>query len=403
MYKCIDETGPNETPADTKKCQDGVLKLYQETKGIEKKEEKKGGAPSPAPAPAKAKMFLQLAARDDEDSADETSDVDEDFASEMTEGEEDDTEQSDEEESSDDESASSEEEEASEEEESSEEAEGTDEVSMEEEEAEASEDEDQDEADGTDEDVMDDEDETSSDDTAGEDEEESFVQTSNTIADGDLAAGDAASDDAGVAAVDAATDAASDDAGVAATEASTDAASDVATDAAGVAASDAASDDAADAAPAVGDITNDETESLIQVGSSWKPEADSHIKLYEHPQGSTLVMPCPVTSFGNPEACTAYFEGKADADKCSQITCPKALGVTMKLTCGGGCCPTCWAPDHVIAVDRHTSIDDAAVVDPAPQAPGTCGGVKCFKLTCAAGFSEGHVNGDCCYSCIQGR
>merc|ERR1712129_17987 len=41
MYKCIDETGPNETPADTKKCQDGVLKKYQETKGVEKKEEKK--------------------------------------------------------------------------------------------------------------------------------------------------------------------------------------------------------------------------------------------------------------------------------------------------------------------------------------------------------------------------
>merc|ERR1719217_1587490 len=32
-YQCIDETGPNETPEDTKKCMDKILKHYQETKG----------------------------------------------------------------------------------------------------------------------------------------------------------------------------------------------------------------------------------------------------------------------------------------------------------------------------------------------------------------------------------
>merc|ERR1712028_858 len=37
MYKCIDETGPNETPKDTKACSEKALKLYEETKGIEKK------------------------------------------------------------------------------------------------------------------------------------------------------------------------------------------------------------------------------------------------------------------------------------------------------------------------------------------------------------------------------
>merc|ERR1740130_1069722 len=41
MYRCIDETGPNETPEDTKKCQDAVLKVYEETKGIEVKAENK--------------------------------------------------------------------------------------------------------------------------------------------------------------------------------------------------------------------------------------------------------------------------------------------------------------------------------------------------------------------------
>mmetsp|Transcript_35861 Transcript_35861/g.57119 ORF Transcript_35861/g.57119 Transcript_35861/m.57119 type:complete len:172 (+) Transcript_35861:59-574(+) len=142
----------------------------------------------------------------------------------------------------------------------------------------------------------------------------------------------------------------------------------------------------------------------------WKPEPCDELeagvpctKLYEHPQGSEFVTPCPVEEMANAEGCSAYFGDKVDAEKCPQISCPKALGVTMKLVCGGGCCPTCWAPDHVIKLDRHTSISDAAVVDPAPGAPTTCGGVKCFKLSCAPGYTSGFVNGDCCYSCVPGR
>jgi len=132
----------------------------------------------------------------------------------------------------------------------------------------------------------------------------------------------------------------------------------------------------------------------------WKPEPESGVKLYEHPQGSTFVTPCPVESMTAPDSCAAYFGDKPDADHCPQITCPKALGVTMKLTCSGGCCPTCWAPDHVIAMDRHTAEDTGLTVDPAPGAPPTCKGVKCFKPTCGAGFQEGFVQGDCCYSCV---
>merc|ERR1719262_1152823 len=96
---------------------------------------------------------------------------------------------------------------------------------------------------------------------------------------------------------------------------------------------------------------------------AWKPEACSELpegvpcrNLYEHPAGSEFVGPCPAVSYTHPDGCAAQFNGKADADKCPQISCPKALGVTMKLICGGGCCPTCWAPDHVVAMDRHTSI-----------------------------------------------
>lgn len=148
---------------------------------------------------------------------------------------------------------------------------------------------------------------------------------------------------------------------------------------------------------------DDSGESFIQEKSSWKPEHGSGVDLYEHPQGSTVITSCPVSSQTNTESCGAYFSGKADGQQCPQITCPKALGVTMKLTCSGGCCPTCWAPDHVIAVDRHTSIDDASVVDAAPQAASSCGGVKCFKLMCGPGYTEGFVNGACCYSCVPGR
>merc|ERR1719507_2761708 len=93
-----------------------------------------------------------------------------------------------------------------------------------------------------------------------------------------------------------------------------------------------------------------------------------------------------------PEACSELAAG---------VPCRKALGKTMKLVCSGQCCPVCWAPDHVIGMDRHTALSGyESVVPAAPQAPTTCGGVKCFKLLCAEGFTEGHVSGSCCNSCI---
>merc|ERR1719429_415660 len=107
--------------------------------------------------------------------------------------------------------------------------------------------------------------------------------------------------------------------------------------------------------------------------------------LYEHPQGSTFVGPCPVESMANADGCAAQFKGKADAEQCPQLACSKALGVTFKLVCGGGCCPTCWAPDHVVAMDRHTALENPEVVDPAPQAPPTCKGARCFKTVCGTG------------------
>merc|ERR1719389_1008940 len=83
-YKCIDETGPNEKPEDTEKCQADVLKLYEETKGVEKKEEKKGnatkaeGKKEEKKAEKKAKMFLQVDDDEDDDVADATEAMNED-------------------------------------------------------------------------------------------------------------------------------------------------------------------------------------------------------------------------------------------------------------------------------------------------------------------------------------
>merc|ERR1719506_531905 len=140
----------------------------------------------------------------------------------------------------------------------------------------------------------------------------------------------------------------------------------------------------------------------------WKPEPDSGKALYEGPTGTmdpNYVAPCPVETFTSPDGCQALFSNKTDAEKCPSIQqdCPYAEGVKFKLVCGGGCCPQCWVPDHVLAMDRHTTIKSPYVVSAAPQAPTTCGGVKCFKPVCAAGLSPGHVQGDCCYSCTPTR
>eukprot|EP00413_Alexandrium_margalefii_P026234 CAMPEP_0204574054 /NCGR_PEP_ID=MMETSP0661-20131031/40380_1 /ASSEMBLY_ACC=CAM_ASM_000606 /TAXON_ID=109239 /ORGANISM="Alexandrium margalefi, Strain AMGDE01CS-322" /LENGTH=170 /DNA_ID=CAMNT_0051582541 /DNA_START=57 /DNA_END=572 /DNA_ORIENTATION=+ len=147
-----------------------------------------------------------------------------------------------------------------------------------------------------------------------------------------------------------------------------------------------------------------------RAADGWTPTPCSELepgmpcrKLYEHPAGSTFVGACPVESMTRPDACAAQFEGKADADKCPQLSCSKALGVTFKLVCGGGCCPTCWAPDHVLAVDRHTALENPDTVPAAPQAPPQCAGVSCFEPVCAEGYSKGFVQGNCCYSCVAGR
>jgi len=400
-YRCIDETGPGETPKDTKKCQDGVLKLYQETKGLKKEEKKKEAKKdgkkgkkegkkvekkADKKEKKKASSLLQVVRDDDNSDADESSEE----SDESSEGNSDSSEDSEESEESSDDTMDIGEQENNDDEEdkANQEAAAVEDSPME---------------DSATDDAN--EDESASDDAA----DESLAQVSRSTDDDDSSE-DGSDDSASADESDEDSEEESDDdlRDQAMTEAANAAPADE---------EDQSVDSTADLKKLMDSkfgekIPNaiEEVPSLIELKSSWKPEPCGELEpgvpcthLYEHPQGSTVVMPCPVEQQANPEACGALFGNKADGEQCSQITCPKALGVTMKLICGGGCCPSCWAPDHVIKLDRHTSVDDAAVVDPAPQAPGTCGGVKCFKTACAAGFTEGFVNGDCCYSCVQGR
>lgn len=144
--------------------------------------------------------------------------------------------------------------------------------------------------------------------------------------------------------------------------------------------------------------------------TKWRPQPCDKLpdgvpctELYKHPYGSTEVMPCPIEGVTSPDGCGALFAGKADGEQCPQISCPKALGVTMKLVCAGGCCPTCWAPDHVVGLDRHTRLENPVLEPIAPMAPPSCAGASCFKPICSDGYSKGFVQGQCCYSCVPAR
>merc|ERR1719387_1970364 len=84
---------------------------------------------------------------------------------------------------------------------------------------------------------------------------------------------------------------------------------------------------------------------------------------------------------------------------CADIECLAPLEIRRL---DDQCCPICWAPDHVITLDRHTAMKGASpyAVPPHVAAPTTCGGVKCFKPVCGSGYKPGHVSGDCCTSCV---
>merc|ERR1719263_2766458 len=88
--------------------------------------------------------------------------------------------------------------------------------------------------------------------------------------------------------------------------------------------------------------------------------------------------------------------------KCADIDCQSPFELRRA---PGQCCPTCFASDEDVALDRHTAMKGPSpyAVDPHPAAPSSCGGVKCFRPVCYSGTRPGHVQGRCCESCVPGR
>eukprot|EP00929_Paragymnodinium_shiwhaense_P014170 TRINITY_DN122053_c0_g1_i1.p2 TRINITY_DN122053_c0_g1~~TRINITY_DN122053_c0_g1_i1.p2 ORF type:complete len:131 (+),score=19.98 TRINITY_DN122053_c0_g1_i1:92-484(+) len=83
---------------------------------------------------------------------------------------------------------------------------------------------------------------------------------------------------------------------------------------------------------------------------------------------------------------------------CADIECLSPLELRRQ---EGQCCPVCWAPDHVVGLDRHESTGDLGFrKEVHPAAPTTCSGAKCFTPACPTGQQVGHVSGRCCASCV---
>ena len=99
-----------------------------------------------------------------------------------------------------------------------------------------------------------------------------------------------------------------------------------------------------------------------------------------------------VDSFGR-----STLEPPCSKIDCGETACPDPFVLKTDSTC----CGICYAPDHVVAIDRHTALAGGSpyAADVSVNAPGTCAGVKCFTPVCKPGQAVGHVPGACCDSC----
>merc|ERR1719482_501373 len=72
--------------------------------------------------------------------------------------------------------------------------------------------------------------------------------------------------------------------------------------------------------------------------------------------------------------------------ECGEYECPSPFELKVDNTC----CGYCYAPDHIVAVDRHVAVpfnSTGNIVAQCESAPSTCKGlgihpVRCFKPSC---------------------
>merc|ERR1719359_520997 len=97
---------------------------------------------------------------------------------------------------------------------------------------------------------------------------------------------------------------------------------------------------------------------------------------------------------------------------CSKIECGEyECSPPFESKTNNTCCGYCWAPDHKVAVDRHTAVgynSTGFAVDQCDSAPSTCTGpganaVRCFKPSCREGEEPHCAPGACCHKCVPAR
>merc|ERR1719235_2654230 len=110
------------------------------------------------------------------------------------------------------------------------------------------------------------------------------------------------------------------------------------------------------------------------------------------------VMDSMKDSFGK-----SKLEAPCSKIECGDYECPTPFELKVDATC----CGYCYAPDHVVSVDRHVVVKYNATgfaVDQCESAPSTCKGpgptaVRCFKPSCRAGDTPTCSPNACCAAC----
>merc|ERR1740121_1855439 len=93
-----------------------------------------------------------------------------------------------------------------------------------------------------------------------------------------------------------------------------------------------------------------------------------------------------------------FDKGNDMTPACSLIKCLEPFVLRRG---EGQCCPTCFADDKAVPLDRHTAFEgeNPYLTEKAPGAPPSCKNVKCFTPVCLDGQEPGPVPGRCCYGC----